>query len=142
MPISLANPALSREFFLVNSDQYFEVPETTRIVVRAVDVSGEVIRRELLRSDVWFEINDGMRIADNLTMDEIHAYEVMVTLVECNIVDRDAPLFRFENDKISMTEEEFFSAWMRLPIQYAKEIIECVHELNPKWVLKEGEDGR
>jgi hypothetical protein len=139
MPFALSTQTLIQEFFLVNLDRVFGVQnEPTRFEVRCHTVNDESLRMELLHSVIWddTDLKDVIYTLD-LSTNDVWLKEVYLTLADCNICEvDDIPLFRFKDKRIDMTEEEFQLAWGRLPIEYAEEIINCVHIMNPQWQEK------
>jgi len=136
MPFSLAHPTLLQEFYLVKADianDNLDVPSW--IHIRYADQFAEEERNKTLRSVNWILHEETkIKYTMDLIADEVWLQEVYYTLADSNLSENDEePLFRFENNRLAMTEEEFLYAFYRLPMEYVDEIIECVHEVNPRW---------
>jgi hypothetical protein len=135
MPFSLSDPTLIREFFLI------QPPEDTLpayVHIRKMTVLAETERTALLQSDLWQEGEANLRKSSSLTIEEIHIKEVYYSLADCNFCEEDGSfLFRFKNQFLDMTENEFQLAWGRLPTEYQKQIIDLVHAVNPIWLLQD-----
>jgi len=120
-------------FFLDKSDkEYGNEGERSKISIRKFKSDDiEELKRwfkeleEYARENDWFHIN----------ISDIRQKEVFLSLAECNLVDEnDELLFSFKNNRISMSEKEFFSAWGTLPRIISDEITECVGKVNHPWI--------
>jgi len=136
MPYSLAT-TLPQEFFLVGEGKEY------RLEIRRATTGMLEERNKLMHSGTWIDIGGSdEKYSFDLSVKEIRMLEAFLTLADCDICEDDgSPLFRFENEAISMTYEEFQLAWARLPGEYQDGIVSCVCAVNLLWVPFEVSNG-
>lgn len=143
MPLKLTAP-IEQDFILTRSDEALEsTGDPTQISVKQA-AQGEYERRQHMFSE-WVNSYDPQtgqnQVVQRLNVELLKRLEVFLTLTSCNIESETGkPLFRFKNNKVSMSELEFDKAWAKLPLVIATEIHEKVLEVNPTWD-SEGEVG-
>jgi len=133
-----------KDFTLDRSDlAYGNEGEATKVTVfQATQAENE--RRALVHSEVTQIINAQssmdaeLRLYQKWSMEELKRIEVYLTMVGCNILDRNGnDLFRFKNGDdhahLDMTEAEFRKVWGKIPPDVAQEIHEKVLEVNITW---------
>lgn len=137
MPLKLVAP-INKEFILTETDKKFENDgEPTRICVRQVSQEG-IERRNNLYNEYTFErtSENSERTIQKFSYEVVKRLEVYLALTSCNILDtNDKDLFRFKNDKLNMSENEFRDNWGKLDPITCNEIHEKVVEVNPLWSL-------
>jgi len=138
MPIKLS-PAEIKEFHLARSDDKYGGSDKfpTMIQVRKA-MQGEEETRGRLFAMVKQMVDEygGVSYMSDISTDDIRRKGVFLTLASCNINwENDKPLFKFLNNRIDMTEQEFDDAWYKLPYDIAFEIIECIETQNPQWAI-------
>lgn len=134
-------PPLLKEYHLEESDKTYKVTETpTMISVRQATQGDEISRNRLfamVEKQYKKDSNDEevVSFTSDVSMDDVWSREVFLTLAACNIVEGadDREIFKFKNDRISMSPAEFSKSWGKLPWDVAQEIIKCVHDLNIQW---------
>ena len=137
MPIRLIAPQ-QQEFILERTDITFEnVGDPTRISVRQA-TQGDYERRYSLFSE-WPRVRkldkpDEIRYVQSFSYEVVKRMEVFLSLAACNILDDDGnPLFKFSNNRVDMSEQEFKLSWDKLPLLIADEIHEKVLQVNMTW---------
>ena len=143
MPIKLVHP-IESVFVLEISDKHFENEgDPTKITVRQATQGGQE-KRSFIYSEVTNIINQNsqfaaeMQLRQRWSLEELKRMECFLTLVQCNISDRDGTdLFRFklngDRQVLDMNENQFKTAWNKLDPIIAAEIHAKVLEVNPDW---------
>lgn len=78
------------------------------------------------------------RLESDIDLSELYAYEIYLTLAECDI-EVEKPdgstrkLFRFRNNKLAMSFDQFVEALGYLPDEIVRWIHDKVIETNPQW---------
>jgi hypothetical protein len=146
MPIQLSAP-LEKEFELVRTDEDFgkKGDTPTTVLIRQAK-QGEHERRSSLFAKIVREhaINteeqEMVRFIQQWSMEELKRLEVFLTLKSCNIKKPDGKLL-WEFDKNGqITEQKFNEGWASLPVSVAREIHECVLDVNVAWMPLLGEE--
>src|SRR3972149_4183320 len=143
MPIQLAAPVM-KDFTLDRSDlAYGNEGEATKVTVfQATQAENE--RRALVHSEVTQIINAQssmdaeLRLYQKWSMEELKRIEVYLTMVGCNILDRNGnDLFRFKNGDdhahLDMTEAEFRKLRKIIPLDIASALLDMLLEVTIPW---------
>jgi len=144
MPLAIGTPKLTTEK-LIRSDASGDTFVTIRQAMQGQQEERARLFDEITR--VIRDQNYGQvdEIKQRISMEELKRVEVRLTLVDCNILDRDGqtPLFTFVDDgvakRLSMTETRFNEQWGKLPPEVAQEISEMTLKCNPSWSRKNPE---
>lgn len=136
MPLKIKVPIV-REFVLSKSDAAFGTEgEATRISVRQATQAAHE-RRSNLFSNIIREFSnsdEGIRLVQRFSLEELKRIEVFLTLAACNIEDENGnPMFQFTSEGFLKDENKFTKAWGQLPTLIAQEIHECVLMVNVDW---------
>lgn|SRR5574340_7637 len=136
MPLKIKVPIV-KEFVLSKSDAAFGVEgEQTRISVRQATQAAHERRSNLFSNIIreWSNSDEGIRLIQRFSLEELKRIEVFLTLAACNIEDEHGnPLFQFGSDGFLKDETKFKEAWGRLPTLVADEIHDCVLMVNVDW---------
>lgn len=144
MPAQLPKPE-TQEYHLMELDERQGIPtdEKTTVTVRLATVRQNSIRSRLF-SEYVRELPDptddrGERLIFKLPFYDLAAKEVYLTMVGCNIMKGEEPLFRFKSGPngsfLDMTEKQFEEAWGLLDDETASEIHSKVLDMNKHWLL-------
>jgi len=138
--------SIQKDFYLYQTDKEYEVVgEPTIITVRQATQKENASRDEFIIEELdkcSYFIEDVLKIRSDgfnhrlyyaifMVAEELHAFEVFLTLVACNIGDMGKPLFIFEDGKVDSLS--FKRGWALLAPLVADEIHGKVLEMNPYW---------
>jgi hypothetical protein len=133
MPLQL-KPPVEETFELKETDKLYASEGTTVTIVQASQRQHE--KRQNLFANMrsrWTD-DDSVEIIQRYNQPELHRVETMLTMTACNILaENGKSLFKFKNDKINMTDQDFADAWGILELSITSEIHSKVLEVNPTW---------
>jgi hypothetical protein len=140
MPLRLAAP-IEKSFVLDKSDAlYGNDGSPTTASFRQASFRGNSRRRNIF-SEWKRELNaDGKEIVImRWSWDEVKLLDIFLTMTACNILGMDGKeLFRFKNNRLDMSEQEFISAVGELRDEVVDELHDKCLEVNSDWQV-EGE---
>lgn len=129
----------SKQFELTRAQARYELDEAPVVVVRQATRGATEQIEELVTQPIKRLFENGIIAVEERDGWRPLAYEraqVRACLIDCNLVGQDdKPLFRFQNNRLDMTIAEFNRSWGELPADIADEIIQCVYEMNPQWLM-------
>jgi len=140
MALKLSSPVIE-EFPLVRSESVYGdgSGEPSSVLVRQA-TQGANERRSRVFAEIsrvietQEDFGSTVQLRQRWSMEELKRIEVYLTLAGCNIQDADGTdLFRFRDEKLAMSENDFRVAWAKLPPEVAAEIHEKVLEVNYVW---------
>lgn len=145
MPAQISSIPQTKEFRLelLDERQGIKTEEQTTVTIKLATVRENAERSQLF-SEYIREVADPAqgtreRLIFRLPFYELVALECELTMVGCNIMNGDKPLFRFKNSPkgpyLDMNHYQFREAWGFLDDETAAEIHEKVLEQNPHWQL-------
>ena len=132
------------EFILERSDITFENTGDPTIISVRQATQGDYERRNSLFSE-WARVRqldkpNEIRYVQSFSYEVVKRMEVFLALAACNILDESGDaLFRFKNNRVDMSEQEFRVCWDKLPLLIADEVHEKVLQVNMTWQV-EGEE--
>lgn len=147
MPAQFSSTPQTKTFQLTQLDERQGVPseEATTVTIKLATVKENTERSGMFAEFVKEianpeEINQRERLIFRLPFYQLVALEVELTMVDCNIMNGDKPLFRFKKSPtkgmfLDMNSFQFKEAWGLLDDETAAEIHEKVLEMNPHWML-------
>ena len=149
MPLKLISP-IYKTFTLDRTDaKYGTDGESTSVTVKQA-AQYEHERRQDLFSRLERRYNElqpeEMTLVQNISMEELKRKESYLTIVECNILDVSGNLMfpsrkgRSGLPELDMSEQQFNTAWGKLPPDVASEMHEKVLEVNLMWGGASGEE--
>lgn len=145
MPITLPEVE-TKEYHLIETDDRFGIPENekTTVTIRMATVKQNSERSRLF-SEYVRELpdpdnaNQNERIILKLPFYDLAAEEVRLTMVGCNIMNKEKPLFKFRMTPngpiLDMTKTQFSEAWGMLDDETAAEIHSKVLDMNKHWIF-------
>lgn len=149
MPYTIPKPEV-QTFRLEQLDTRYEIPddEKTTVSIRMATVAQNARRAELfgtyIREQADPERGRAERVIQEFHFYDLVALETFLTLVDCNLMNGEEPLFKFKVSKrgqyLAMTESEFNLAWGLLDDETAAEIHSKVLEVNKHWIFGAAEN--
>lgn len=107
----------------------------TRIAVRQAKQGEHELRNSVYDQVQRIFDENGARVEQRVDYSELRRLEVYLTLADCNLQDETgAQIFRFKDNRLDMTREEFDKTWALLnDPRIAEEIHAFVLDKNVLW---------
>ena len=131
MALVIKNP-VERLFTLDELDDTGEAKVRFR---QATTKENQVRERRVFGSQARTLTDAGLRVESTVPWSVRQEIEVRLTIcgVESIVDENGEPLFRFNVDKLAMSDQIFHDVWGRLPVHYASVIHGHCLDVNPDW---------